>query len=1158
MNFFKKIFYIIVLGLIFLPIVVYAISIKGVEYNNLVGWAWSDNIGWIGFSCHTSEAEKSGNSGGNVPTCSSVWGAHIIESGESLAIGLPERTVIGHAWSDNIGWISFQKTETNIPPSTGKLAFDSLFLDKNFIATVNSSNRIVGWARVLSACTDASCTALINPSWDGWIYFPDDASGVTIDSRGRWSGFAWGGAVLGWISFDASRDAYTGTAFSAPSKNTAPVASMVTTPNLRMVGTGFVYSVNVDASASYDVDTGDILTYFWDFGDGINSSGITASHVYATAGNYKVSLVVTDNKGLSSTVTQSVNFVAPDLSACLITCAKDSDCNISAGDICLKLSEASSGFCTPGPTGGSGGSGGSGVDASGLTPFKCTASEKQLNILSLCKSISLSSDFQCGDKGSGPLCVGPELSICPENGICPLDGSSCNSGESECRATTLEACPASGVCSLDSSACTPKKIECIAATEDKVYNCTEKFKGSLGTVGGYSYSKPEEPPMPIGLLPNGEACTKPTTDSPNNCEGINGCLYYDYTYDGKRIDNNSVANCTSESKDTSVKPTGCVYYANGLTNCLVVDSFSGIPEDCRVIRSKGDITVDCRDIGVTSLSSNLGKGCIFKPDGVIDCTSEKSVGNLYSGCIYTPNPENGISCPGVTTPKAPTDEYVDCVLSDVSVGSVIDPTTACFDDGTCPEGDVCLKGTCVSSCEADVSSTCDIGTTCRSPCPKGTLFDSTTDSCKAITWFELPECKGSYLKYNPTDDPFSTLSRLAIGTTQIYSGITTDKNANCKYSTNSSDVFDSTTMIDFLTTGTLIHETQLSGLKPLPEVNDYLVRCQETATGDETNACKISISVGEECLPDGSCRVGECLDTGYCGYPTCSGAIPPRGAVLPSDTTSTVISMKTDSPETPSTCRYSTDISLDYFGMTNVFGTVDNISHSSGVSGLVKGYNAYYVQCQDTKTSPITGKKEISGKCQIGFKVGDSDSGVGGPCTTNFDCQNGWTCNIATNTCIPPSPCTTNFDCQNGWTCNIATNTCIPPIGQNNCPLNTNWDPNTQTCIAIVGSNPSPGGNICNVLGIQFQGTAPGTGIGPTQNCSILAVILAIVQWFAWLVALIAVVYGLRGGYLYITSGGNETKLEESKKAIIYTMIGVVVAILSFSFVAIARAVAGI
>lgn len=56
-----------------------------------------------------------------------------------------------------------------------------------------------------------------------------------------------------------------------------------------------------DASNSYDEDT-DTLTYFWDFGDGNNSTKKIAEHSYIMTGNYSISLTVTDSKGNSSTV----------------------------------------------------------------------------------------------------------------------------------------------------------------------------------------------------------------------------------------------------------------------------------------------------------------------------------------------------------------------------------------------------------------------------------------------------------------------------------------------------------------------------------------------------------------------------------------------------------------------------------------------------------------------------------------------------------------------------------------------------------------------------------------------------------------------------------------------------------------------------------------
>src|SRR4051812_5582391 len=60
-----------------------------------------------------------------------------------------------------------------------------------------------------------------------------------------------------------------------------------------------------DASGSADPDGG-IAGYAWDFGDGTTGSGVGPSHAYAAAGQYPVSLTVTDDHGATTTAQRTV------------------------------------------------------------------------------------------------------------------------------------------------------------------------------------------------------------------------------------------------------------------------------------------------------------------------------------------------------------------------------------------------------------------------------------------------------------------------------------------------------------------------------------------------------------------------------------------------------------------------------------------------------------------------------------------------------------------------------------------------------------------------------------------------------------------------------------------------------------------------------------
>ena len=128
--------------------------------NNITGWGWSDNIGWISFNCE------------NTNSCNYIsYGVKSDNQGN----------VSGYAWSDNIGWISFNKNDVSgCPSGTCKIKITGSSVD--------------GWAKALSA--DAN-------GWDGWINLKTNPSyGISYTQQtGFFSGYAWGSNVVGWVDF---------------------------------------------------------------------------------------------------------------------------------------------------------------------------------------------------------------------------------------------------------------------------------------------------------------------------------------------------------------------------------------------------------------------------------------------------------------------------------------------------------------------------------------------------------------------------------------------------------------------------------------------------------------------------------------------------------------------------------------------------------------------------------------------------------------------------------------------------------------------------------------------------------------------------------------------------------------------------------------------
>lgn len=144
--------------------------------NPVSGYAWSETIGWISFSC------------ANDSSCAaSPYGVTVDSSTGDFS---------GHAWSETIGWINFA-------PTSG---YPSAPLHG---ARLEASNTVTGWARACAGTVNGDCTGASRADgWDGWIKLSKDASDggssygvIFAPATGIFSSYAWGSSVVGWIDF---------------------------------------------------------------------------------------------------------------------------------------------------------------------------------------------------------------------------------------------------------------------------------------------------------------------------------------------------------------------------------------------------------------------------------------------------------------------------------------------------------------------------------------------------------------------------------------------------------------------------------------------------------------------------------------------------------------------------------------------------------------------------------------------------------------------------------------------------------------------------------------------------------------------------------------------------------------------------------------------
>jgi len=76
------------------------------------------------------------------------------------------------------------------------------------------------------------------------------------------------------------------------------------------------------------------------------------------------------------------------------------------------------------------------------------------------------------------------------------------------------------------------------------------------------------------------------------------------------------------------------------------------------------------------------------------------------------------------------------------------------------------------------------------------------------------------------------------------------------------------------------------------------------------------------------------------------------------------------------------------------------------------------------------------------------------------------------------------------------------------------------------------------------------TAIGnPLNASSFREIVVNIINWVIGIVALVAVLMVVVGGFQYMISGGDEEKTKQARKTIQYALIGLLIVGLSWSFV---------
>ncbi|TDU87109.1 PKD repeat protein [Kribbella voronezhensis] len=226
----------------------------------------------------------------------------------------PDGTIASYAWTFGDGGTSTDANPSHHYAAAGTYSVGLTVTDNRGGTNTKTVSKVVTHVNTLPVATFGETCNSLTCAFDG---------SASSDADGPISSYAWnfgdgatGSGATASHTYAASGTYTVGLTVTDGDGGTNTTSHTVTVTRINQ-GPTASFTTNctnlactVDGSASQDPD-GTLTGYAWDFGDSATGSGVTASHTYAAAGTYTVSLTVTDNDGATASTTRSVAVVDP-------------------------------------------------------------------------------------------------------------------------------------------------------------------------------------------------------------------------------------------------------------------------------------------------------------------------------------------------------------------------------------------------------------------------------------------------------------------------------------------------------------------------------------------------------------------------------------------------------------------------------------------------------------------------------------------------------------------------------------------------------------------------------------------------------------------------------------------------------------------------------